>query len=106
MTAPTTFFEAIALQKCIKATYNKMVVTLAPHILYTRHDEMFIDAVTVEREGAPPRELKLGTFKLAGLNDVSILDETFEAMYGLYNEGDDKYKGVTLFAVAPESAVA
>jgi hypothetical protein len=106
MTAPTTIFEAIALQKCLKATYNKMVVKLAPHILYTRHDEMFIDAVTVEREGGPPRELKLGTFKLAGLNDVSVLDETFEAMYGLYNESDDKYKGVTLFAITPESAAA
>ena len=106
MTAPTTIFEAIALQKCLTATYNKMVVKLAPHILYTRHGEMFIDAVTIDRDGRPPRELKLGTFKLAGLNDVSILDETFEAMHGLYNETDEKYKGVTLFAVQPESAAA
>ena len=83
-----------------------MVVTLAPHILYTRHDEMYIDAVTTDRDGRPPRELKLGTFKLAGLSDIQVLDETFEAMYGLYNDGDDKYKGVTLFAVAPESAAA
>ncbi|WP_375194968.1 hypothetical protein [Sphingobium sp.] len=106
MTSPTTIFEAIALQKCLMATYNKMVVKLAPHILYTRHDEMFIDAVTIEREGRPPRELKLGTFKLAGLNEVSVLDETFDAMHGLYDETDDKYKGVTLFAIAPESAAA
>ena len=106
MTAPTTIFEAIALQKCLMATYNKLVVKLAPHILYTRHDEMFIDAVTIEREGRPPRELKLGTFKLAGLNDVSILDETFEPMHGLYDETDVKYKNVTLFAVAPENAIA
>ena len=104
MQAPTEIFEAIALQKCLKVTYNKMVVTLAPHILYTRHDEMYIDAVTTDRDGRPPRELKLGTFKLAGLSDIQVLDETFEAMYGLYNDGDDKYKGVTLFAVAPESA--
>ncbi|HEX7876403.1 MAG TPA: hypothetical protein VF489_07425 [Sphingobium sp.] len=103
---PTTFFEAIALQKCLTATYNKLVVKLAPHILYTRHDEMFIDAVAVEREGRPPRELKLGTFKLAGLNDVILTDETFEAMHGLYDENDSKYKGVTLFAIAPESAAA
>ena len=106
MTAPTTIFEAIALQKCLMATYNKMVVKLAPHILYTRHDEMFIDAVTIEREGRPPRELKLGTFKLAGLNEVSVVDETFDAMYGLYDEHDAKYKDVTLFAVAPENAAA
>jgi hypothetical protein len=106
MTSPTLFFEAIALQKCLQATYNKMVCKLAPHILYTRHDEMFIDAVTIDRDGRPPRELKLGTFKLAGLGDVVILEEQFEAMHGLYNEGDDKYKGVTLFAVQPESAAA
>ena len=59
MQAPTEIFEAIALQKCLKVTYNKMVVTLAPHILYTRHDEMYIDAVTTDRDGRPPRELKL-----------------------------------------------
>lgn len=106
MDSPTPIFEAIALQKCLKATYNKMVVTLAPHILYTRHDEMFMDAVTTDRDGRPPRELKLGTFKLAGLSDVEILDETFEAMHGLYDQGDDKYNGVTLFAVDPQSAAA
>ena len=106
MDSPTPIFEAIALQKCLKATYNRMVVTLAPHILYTRHDEMFMDAVTVDRDGRPPRELKLGTFKLAGLSDVETLDETFEAMHGLYDQGDDKYKGVTLFAIDPQSAAA
>lgn len=106
MQAPTEIFEAIALQKCLKVTYNKMVVTLAPHILYTRHDEMFIDAVTVDRDGRPPRELKLGTFKLVGLSDIVVMDDPFEAMHGLYDQNDDKYKGVTLFAVAPESAAA
>ncbi len=106
MQAPTEIFEALALQKCLKVTYNKMVVTLAPHILYTRHDEMFIDAVTTDRDGTPPRELKLGTFKLAGLSDLQVLDESFEGMYGLYDENDDKYKGVTLFAIAPENASA
>lgn len=106
MTEPTTIFEAIALQKCLMATYNKMVVKLAPHILYTRHDEMFIDAVTIERDGRPPRELKLGTFKLVGLNEVSVINEQFEAMHGLYDQTDSKYKGVTLFAVEPQSAAA
>ncbi|WP_022682872.1 hypothetical protein [Sphingobium bisphenolivorans] len=106
MIDPAMIFEAIALQKCLMATYNKMVVKLAPHILYTRHDEMFIDAVTTERDGRPPRELKLGTFKLAGLSEVSLLEEKFEAMHGLYDETDSKYKGVSLFAVEPQSAAA
>lgn len=106
MQAPTAIFEAIALHKCLRATYNRLTVTLAPHILYTKHDEMFIDAVTTEREGRPPRELKLGTFKLAGLSDLAVLDQIFEPMHGLYDQGDDKYKGVTLFAVDPQSAAA
>lgn len=106
MQAPTSIFEAIALRKCLRVTYNKMVVTLAPHILYTRHGEMFIDAVTVDRDGRPPRELKLGTFKLAGLNDITVVDQEFEGMYGLYDETDAKYKGTTLFAIEPQSAAA
>jgi hypothetical protein len=106
MQAPTNIFEAIALQKCLIATYNKMVVKLAPHILYTRHDEMFIDAVTIERDGRSPRELKLGTFKLSGLGNIGVVDEPFEAMHGLYDETDGKYKGVTLFAVQSENATA
>lgn len=106
MQDPTPIFEAIALQKCLMATYNKLVVKLAPHILYTRHDEMFIDAVPVEREGRPPRELKLATFKLAGLNDISVIEENFEAMFGLFDPSDSKYKGVALFAIDPQSAAA
>ncbi|SCW45562.1 hypothetical protein SAMN02927924_00651 [Sphingobium faniae] len=106
MQAPTEILQAIALQQCLIVTYNKMVVKLAPHILYTRHDEMFIDAVTVDRDGRPPRELKLGTFKLTGLSNMAVVDEPFEAMHGLYDESDDKYKGVTLFAVQPEGATA
>ncbi|MFY9351350.1 MAG: hypothetical protein WBL20_08325 [Sphingobium sp.] len=106
MQAPTEILQAIALQKSLKVTYNRMVVTLAPHILYTRHDEMYIDAVTTDRDGRPPRELKLGTFKVAGLSDLQVMEEAFDGMYGLYNEDDDKYKGVTLFAIAPESAAA
>ena len=65
-----TVFEAIALKKCVAATYNHSAVTLAPHILYTRHDELYVDAVTLERDGRPPRERKLGTFKLTGLRGM------------------------------------
>ena len=90
--------EAIALRKCIEATYNRMAVKLAPHILYTRHGELFIDAVTVEREGQPPRETKLGTFKLAGLQIREIVSRQFNAA-SIFDPADPKYAGVTLFAV-------
>jgi hypothetical protein len=99
------FLEAIALRKCLRATYNRMTVILAPHILYTRHDELFIDAVTVERDGRPPREIKLGTFKLAGLKDLSLDGRPFEPDL-LFDPTDVKYAGVTLFAVESAATAA
>jgi hypothetical protein len=92
-------FEAIATRKCIDAVYNRMAVTLAPHILYTRHDELFIDAVTLERDGQPPRELKLGTFKLVGLKDLALTERAFEPNTALFNKGEEKYADSTLFTV-------
>ena len=91
-------FEAIALRKCVRATYNRVVMTLAPHILYTRHDELHVDAVTLDRDGMPPRELKLGTFKLTGLKDVALTERNFDPM-PQYAPGDAKYEGATVFAV-------
>ena len=100
MESSKTLLEAIALKKCVEATYNRMVVKLAPHILYTRHGELYVDAVTVERDGKPPKETKLGTFKLAGLKIAGIVSRTFSAE-PLFNPADQKYAGVTLFAVEP-----
>lgn len=90
--------EAIALKKCVTATYNRGTVKLAPHILYTRHDELFIDAVTIERDGQPPREIKLGTFKLAGLGGLTLDGQPFQPEPSFDVEAA-KYAGVTLFAV-------
>jgi hypothetical protein len=91
-------FEAIATRKCVAATYNRTDFKLAPHILYTRHDEVYLDAVALERDGRPPRELKLGTFKVAGLSNVAVADAAFEPE-SLFDPADEKYAGVTLFAV-------
>lgn len=100
MEANKILLEAIALKKCVEATYNRMAIKLAPHILYTRHGELYVDAVTVEREGKPPREIKLGTFKLAGLKIAGIVSRTF-SIEPMFNPADQKYAGVTLFAVEP-----
>lgn len=91
-------FEAIALRKCVDAVYNRMAVTLAPHILYTRHDELHIDAVTIERDGQPPREPKIGTFKLTGLKDLALSERVFTPN-ALFDPQEAKYDGVTLFVV-------
>ncbi len=91
--------EAIARGTCIDAVYNRMKVRLAPHILYTRHDELYLDAVTVERDGQKPREVKLGTFKLVGLREVALANQPFQRQ-PVFDPGESKYAGVTLFAVA------
>ena len=83
---------------CITATYNKMHIRLAPHVLYTRHDDLFVDGVTMERDGNPPREFKIGCFKLAGLNDVALAPEAFEPIADLDLKAP-LYEGKTLFAV-------
>ncbi len=90
--------EAIARQICIAAVYNRSAVTLAPHILYTKHDALFIDAVTIERDGKPPKEIKLGAFKLVGLSEIARTSRRFSTS-ALFDPGDSKYAGATLFAV-------
>ncbi len=90
--------EAIARNLCVEAVYNKVRMTLAPHILYTRHDELFVDAVALEKDGREPRELKLGTFKLVGLNEVTLTERPFQRE-DLFDPANDKYAGVTLFSV-------
>ena len=94
-------FEAIALRKCVDAKYNRSAFKLAPHILYTKHGELFVDAVTVERDGKPPREVKLGTFKLAGLKELNVDERPFRPE-SVFDPEDGKYAGVTVFVVEPD----
>ena len=90
--------EAIALKKCVTATYNNVEMTLAPHILYSKHDALFIDAVALERNGAPPKQKKLGAFHLAGLQGLKLAERSF-VPESLFDPTAPKYEGVTLFAV-------
>lgn len=98
MSANQLLLEAIALNKCVTATYNNVAMTLAPHILYSKHDALFIDAVALEKNGAPPKEKKLGAFHLAGLRGLELAERHF-VPEPLFNPAAEKYEGVTLFAV-------
>jgi hypothetical protein len=97
---PTTklLLEAIANTRCVTAVYNRSTIRLAPHILYTRHGEIFVDGVTTERDGKPPREFKISAFKLTGLQSIELANRSFTPA-DFFNAGDQKYQGVTLFAV-------
>ena len=98
---PAVVFEAIVKKLAIAATYNRGEVTLAPHILYTRHGELYLDAVTIERDGKPPKEVKLGSFKLAGLAPLRITARRFSTS-DLFHPADARYAGVALMAVGED----
>lgn len=90
--------EAIALRKCLRGVYNRVDFRLAPHILYTRHDQLYLDAVPVEKDGRPPRERKIATFKVDGLKDVAVTPQTFD-IDSIFDRHSEKYAGTTLLAV-------
>ena len=89
--------RAISMKLCALAVYNKALVKLAPHILYTRHDDPFVDAIVLERDGKPPRETKLGVFKLSGLKDLRLTGTSFSPLP--FDAAGEKYAGTTLQAV-------
>jgi hypothetical protein len=92
--------EAIALKKCVTATYNNVQMLLAPHILYSKFDALFVDAIALEKNGEPPREKKLGAFHLVGLKDLALTERHFEADK-LFDQSAEKYNDTTLFKVEP-----
>ncbi len=94
-------FEAIALKRCLSARYNKLALILAPHVLYKRNDSFFIDAITISRDGNPPREDKVGAYNLAGLSDIEVTERPFE-IHPLFDRMDSKYRDHTLFMIDAE----
>lgn len=98
MTANRTILEAIALKQCLTAVYNGTAFVLAPHILYTRRDLVYLDAVPLFKNQTPPREEKMATFKVDGMSDIALADTPF-GVSPLYQPWLDKYRDTTLFAV-------
>ena len=86
---------AITHKLCVTTSYNKRRVLLAPHIVFTRHDEPYLRAVTVELDDKRPREAKLGTFKLVGLGPISLTGRSFEP-FAEYRASAPEYAGTTL----------
>ncbi len=95
--------EAVVRRRCVNATYNRDKVVLAPHVVYTRHGEVYVDAVTVARNGMLPREERLGSFKVTGLSDLRLTGRDF-AISGLYEPEAERYAGCALIAVEPAAA--
>ena len=98
--APAIVLEAIVKQVALAATYNLADVTIAPHILYTRHGDLHVDAITLERDGKPPKEIKIGTFKLSGLGALRVTPRQFTPSK-LFDPTDVRYADVTVMAIEP-----
>ncbi len=101
MSTNPILLEAIALRKCVTTVYNGVAMKLAPHVLYSKNNALFIDAITLEKHGEPPREKKLGAFHLQGLNELSLIDEQFEPDE-MFEPDAEKYEGVALFKVSAD----
>ncbi len=92
---------AILRRLCVRATYNRSEMQFAPHILYTRHDDPFVDGVVTEREGKPPRELKLASFKLAGLTSLMLTTDRFDVQ-PVFDPAEPRYVDCTLATLKRE----
>jgi hypothetical protein len=96
-------FEAIVRTRCVEATYNGGRVVLAPHVAFTRHGEVYVGATTIERDGQPPREEKLGLFKLAGLAGFALTERGFTPS-SIFDPQDERFAAGTMIAVETPAA--
>lgn len=96
--AAPTILEAIVKRLAVAATYNRGEIVLAPHVLYTKHGELYVDGVVLERDGKPPKEVKVGAYKLAGLQPLRLAARRFTPSE-VFDAGAEKYVGQTLMAV-------
>src|SRR3546814_3036104 len=63
---------------------------------------MDVEALTLARDGKPPKEPKIGAFKLDGLGALRLTPRKFEPS-GLFVRDDPKYDGVALLAIEARS---
>lgn len=74
-----TLENAIKRRVLVEADFNRGRSLLAPHSVFMRHDEAYLRAQTVERDGRKPTAPKLGTFKLSGLGNVATTRKLFSS---------------------------
>ncbi|WP_232476065.1 hypothetical protein [Flavisphingomonas formosensis] len=87
--------QAIVHHLCLRATYNRGMIILAPHILYEKHGEPHVDGVVIERNDAKPLEQKLGTFKVSGLRAPVTISEAVTPIAG-FDPRDARYAERTI----------
>lgn len=99
MTDNVPIQEAIAAKRFLEFTYNRMQMKVAPHVLYTRHGDLFLDAIPVERDGKSLIDPRLATFKLAGVENIQTTTTSFVPFPG-FDASDAKYAETTLSCIS------
>ncbi len=72
--------EAIAFKRTLSVRYNGGTIKLAPHFLFERHGDLFLGALNMTKAWRSDDERKLGQFKLAGLGEAQLLEESFDPL--------------------------
>jgi hypothetical protein len=72
-----TLMAAIARRQTVAAQYNGAQITLAPHLLFERHGDLFVRALNLNKNWRDEADRRLGQFKLAGLAGIRLLEEQF-----------------------------
>ena len=75
-----TLMEAIARKRVVVARYNGEEIRLAPHLLFVRHDELYVRALNMSKAWRSDDDRRLGQFKLAGLAETELLDDEFDPL--------------------------
>lgn len=72
--------EAIARRRMVTAQYNGNAMTLAPHLMFERHGDLFVSALNVGKNWRSDDERRLGHFKLDGLGQTELSEEGFDPL--------------------------
>ena len=91
-------FEAIARRQQVSAIYNGMQIQMAPHVLYTRDEMLYLGAVVTIRRGVAVPQVKLSIFKVDGLRELALLAAPFEIDRD-FDPADARYAASTVFVV-------
>ncbi|MBH0111693.1 hypothetical protein I5E68_01845 [Novosphingobium sp. YJ-S2-02] len=97
-TTERKLIEAIALKRLVLAQYNGAEMLLAPHRLFSRHDELFVSAFNPRKNWRSEEERRLGHFKLDGLSEVTITEDVFEPLPN-FDEAPPRETDREVFAV-------
>lgn len=72
--------EAIVRKRTVAVHYNGQTLKIAPHLIFERHGDLFVEALNLSKNWREDDDRRLGQFKLAGLRQAEMLEEGFDPL--------------------------